>query len=128
MKNKSLKKDVGCSVFIVRISIALLFAVSLWGKITGFSGQVAWVGSLYPAATFLILVAILMELFGVLSLTLGWKVKDGAYVLALYTILATLMFHIGDGQMMNFLKNLAIFGGLIALSKLPSGKFAIDSK
>ncbi len=128
MKTKKVKSNLNCSLLIARLSIALLFLVSLWGKLSGFSGQVGWVGSMYPAATFLVLVAILMELFGVFSLVLGWKLKQGALVLALYTVLATLMFHIGDGEMMNFLKNLAIFGGLIALSNLSPGKYSLDLK
>ncbi|MEC8220645.1 MAG: DoxX family protein, partial [Nanoarchaeota archaeon] len=62
------------------------------------------------------------------SLILGYKLKEGAYLLALYTFLATIMFHVGEGQLGAFLKNLAIIGGLIALAQLPSGKFSLDSK
>ena len=126
------KKTSNClswSIFVSRLTIAALFAVSVFGKITGFSGQVEWVGSMYPLATLLIIGAIVLELAGIASLVLGYKVKWGAGILIFYTLLASLMFHIGEGQLMAFLKNLAIIGGLIAVINLPtSGELAIDKK
>lgn len=126
------KKSSNClswSILVSRLTIAALFAVSVFGKITGFSGQVEWVGSMYPLATLLILGAIVLELAGIVSLVLGYKLKWGAGILIFYTLLASLMFHIGDGQLMAFLKNLAIIGGLIAVINLPtSGELALDKK
>ncbi len=122
--------NMGCAIFIARISIALLFLNSLVGKTMGFSGSAAFAGSSWiplPGSLILI-IGMIMLLAGVASLILGFKVKEGAYLLLAYTFLATIMFHIGEGQLGAFLKNLAIIGGLLALAQLPSGKFALDSK
>lgn len=129
VEKKQITTGLSWSILVSRLTIAALFAVSVFGKITDFSGQVSWVSSMYPLATFLIVGAILLELAGVISLVLGYEVKWGAGILIFYTLLASLMFHIGDGQLMAFLKNFAIIGGLIALINVPtSGKLALDKK
>ncbi len=122
--------NTGCAIFIARISLVLLFVNSFIGKATGFAGSAGFAGSSWiPLPGSLILViGMIMLLAGSISLILGYKLKEGAYLLALYTFLATIMFHVGEGQLGAFLKNLAIIGGLIALAQLPSGKFSLDSK
>lgn len=128
VKNKN-KATCEWAILIARLALVAPFVVSVFGKITGFSGQAQWIGSMYPIPEILLVVAILLELTGVISLILGYKVKYGTSALIIFTALATLMFHIGDGQLMNFLKNTAIIGGLITLIALnKSGKLALDNK
>jgi uncharacterized membrane protein YphA (DoxX/SURF4 family) len=72
---------------------------------------------------FLLILAILFKGIGGLLIFLGIKVRLGAVLLILFLIPATIMFHSfwllqGDQremQMINFLKNLSIFGGLLIL-------------
>lgn len=118
------------TMLIARVFLAAIFAMSAWGKITGFSSNSAYAASSWVPlpGELLIVVAILMEVFGVVTLVSGWKMKEGAYVLAVYTFLTIIMFHYGSGQMMAALKNLAIVGGLLSLSMQMPGKFGCKSK
>ena len=117
-------------MLVSRLSIAGIFAMSAFGKITGFAGQAGFAASSWVPlpGELLIAVAILMEVFGTVALVSGWKFKQGALVLVAYTAMATAMFHIGEGQAMNLLKNLAIIGGLLAVSMLAPGKYAVSQK
>ena len=125
--NKDLKLHNEWFILIARISIVGIFAMSLFGKLTGFSGQAAWIGKSFPIPEVLLIMAILMETIGIISLISGYKMRYGCYTLILFTTLASLMFHLGEGQAMDFFKNLAIIGGLLALSELPAGKFSFKN-
>lgn len=68
-------------------------------------------------------VAIVLKLGGSLMLILNYKTSYAAWMLIIFTVLATLMYHTNwsgaDAQMQitNFLKNLAIIGGLLLYAK-----------
>ena len=133
MNTKSISYDI--QILVARLLIVGLFAMSAFGKITAFSGQAGFAGSSWITATIpflsgevLLVAAILMEVIGVLLVLTGWNMKYGAYTLILYTFLASIMFHIGDGELIAFLKNLSVIGGLLVLSMMHAGKFSLDSK
>jgi putative oxidoreductase len=134
MKNVDSKKKIDkCfdkKMLIARILIVGIFAMSAFGKITGFAGSAGYAASSWMPlpGELLIVAAILMEVFGVVAVLSGWKFKEGALVLAFYTFMATIMFHIGEGQAMAMLKNMAILGGLLAMSQLAPGKFSLANK
>jgi putative oxidoreductase len=74
---------------------------------------------------------IILEVLGGLALMLGWHTRLSAFLLAGFTILATLIFHsnIGDQtQMLFFMKNLAIAGGLLLVVSLGAGPYSIDNR
>lgn len=127
---KSEDKFCPYGMLIARILIVGIFAMSAIGKITGFSGSAGYAATSWMPlpGELLIAAAILMEVFGVIAVLSGWKFREGALVLAFYTFMATIMFHIGEGQMMAFLKNAAIAGGLIAMSMLKPGRFSISKQ
>ena len=132
MKNinkKSSNKCFDTQMLIARLLVVGIFAMSAFGKITGFAGSAGYAAASWIPlpGELLIVTAIIMEVFGVFAVLSGWKFKQGAQVLALYTFLATIMFHIGDGQAMAMFKNFAIMGGLIAMSQLTAGKFACNN-
>ncbi|MFP4402687.1 MAG: DoxX family protein [Candidatus Nanoarchaeia archaeon] len=122
-------------MFIARLLIVGLFAMSAFGKVIMFQEQAGFAGSSWITQTLpfltgelLLTIAIIMEVVGVISVLLGWNMQYGAYVLMLYTFLASVMFHIGDGEMTNFLKNVTVMGGLLVLSMMKQGKISIDEK
>jgi putative oxidoreductase len=128
-KVKKTLSNCDFTMLIARLSVIALFANSLFGKVTEFSksaqfAETSWMGKIFPGEL-IIVAGILMLLVGIITIVLGWNMEKGAYVLAIYTLLATLMFHIGEGQTMAFLKNLAIFGGLLALARTHPGKFSL---
>ena len=59
------------------------------------------------------------------------KIYWGANILALYTLVMALIFHrefSDQAQMVNFMKNLAIAGGLFYVAHFGAGKWSIDNK
>jgi putative oxidoreductase len=105
--------------FLPRLSIAALFLYSGIGKIMDFTSvESALTSRGLPAPVLLGVLAIIAEVGGGLSLLLGIAPRWGASVLLLFTIVATLLFHLDVSspmQMAEFLKNTAIAGGLIGV-------------
>lgn len=109
---------------VARALVGVLFLASGINKILGFGYVAGWMNSLgIPAAGLLLAGAILLEIVGGLALVTGFQAKTAALALALFTVPVTLIFH-GfwhadaaefQNQLNHFLKNVAIFGGLLAL-------------
>jgi putative oxidoreductase len=109
---------------VARALVGVLFLASGINKILGFGYVAGWMNSLgIPAAGLLLAGAIVLEIVGGLALVTGFQAKTAALALALFTVPVTLIFH-GfwhadaaefQNQLNHFLKNVAIFGGLLAL-------------
>jgi putative oxidoreductase len=115
---------------IGRILLALMFVVAGLNKISGYSGMQGYMESMGVPGALLPLV-IALEVLGGVVLMLGWHTRLAAFLLAGFTILATLIFHsnIGDQtQMLFFMKNLAIVGGLLLVVSLGAGPYSIDNR
>jgi len=88
-----------------------------------------------PAARLLAVTAACVELIGGLSLLLGVGASAGAVLLAVYLIPTTLVFHdfwrvAGPDrqmQMIQFMKNLAIEGGLLYPAVFGAGALSLDA-
>lgn len=97
------------------------------------SYQQAWAQTLFdqilPLAPTLLLIATIAELAGGLLILLGIQVRLGAFILCLFLIPTTFLFHqfwVLHGserelQMIMFLKNLSILGGGLALLAFGKG-------
>jgi putative oxidoreductase len=119
-----------------RIAIAAIFLVSGTAKLADVSGTAAHmsaVGIPYPE-TLAMFVGV-VEIFGALSLILGAMTRLGALGLLLFLIPTTLLFHnfwafAGEAQqeqLVSFLKNLGLAGGLLLLISHGPGRYSIDS-
>ncbi len=105
-----------------RLLMSVIFILSGFQKLMHFS-QVAsmMAGKGIPLASVALALSITIEIGGGLLLITGYKVRYVAIVMALWMVPVTLTFHNfwayqGDAremQMVNFLKNLAIIGGLL---------------
>jgi putative oxidoreductase len=118
-----------------RILIAQLFIVSGIGKIGGFAGTAGFMqGAGLPMAHMLLAVTIVLEIGGGILLVLGWKARCAAAALCLFTFLTAMIFHAfwsSDaaslfGQLNNFMKNLAIMGGLFYVMLHGAGPLSMD--
>jgi len=120
-----------------RVMIALLYIPAGWGKIAGFSGTTGYIASKgLPMPQVLAAGTIAVELGAGLLLLIGLFTRWSALALAIFTLLAALFFHNywampADQQIMqsiNFWKNIAISGGLLAIVAFGAGAFSFDAK
>ncbi len=110
-----------------RVLLALLFGVAGYGKIAGYDGTMGYMASQGVPGMLLPLV-IALELGGGLLLIAGFQTRWVALALAVFTVAASLIFHIGDGQMTMFLKNMAITGGLLLVYVHGAGPLSLDER
>lgn len=113
-----------------RLLIASLFILFGLEKITGYAGSVAYMEA-YGLPGTLLPLAILVELGGGIAILLGLFSRWAALALAGFCIVTALVFHTGwsgdggQGQLINFMKNLALAGGLLLLAANGPGKYAV---
>ena len=115
-----------------RVLIASIFILSGIHKMmdpVGTQGYMTSVG--IPMAGVMIWIAAGAELAGGASLLFGFKTRIGAAGLFLFLIPTTWIFHTNFSdpmQMINFLKNLAIMGGLLTVSVSGPGAWSCDAR
>ena len=120
-----------------RILIAYLFIPAGIGKIMGFAGTVGYIVSAgLPLPQVAAVIAIIVELGFGIALLLGFKTRWTAIVLAVFTVATAFAFHkywsapdaMKMMQTINFNKNMAIAGGLLALAAFGPGRLSIDKR
>jgi len=115
---------------IARICLATIFLRSGFGKLQDPAGTQQLMASMSIPFPLLMLVgSILFELVGALSVLLGYRTRWGAIALIIFMIPTTLIFHTKFGdpmQITQFLKNLAIIGGLLMLIYAGPGRLSLD--
>ncbi|HXT87277.1 MAG TPA: DoxX family protein [Verrucomicrobiae bacterium] len=122
---------------IGRILISLIFLFSGFGKLTSFNASAAFLASKhFPIASAMLVGAIIVEIIGGLCLVFGFHARIASFVMFLYLIPATLVFHNfwalqgaarADNQI-HFLKNIAIMGGLLMVSAYGPGTLSVDGR
>jgi len=97
-----------------RSLLALLFILSGIGILTNIPATAGYYASLgIPLATLVAVLILIVKLASSTMLVTGIHAREGAWALVVFTVLATLVAHTGEGQMISALKNLAIVGGLL---------------
>jgi putative oxidoreductase len=75
--------------------------------------------------------AIVTELAGAAAIIVGWNTRVVAFLLAGYSLVTAILFHSNFGdqiQMVMFLKNVSIAGGLLLLVANGAGPLSIDRR
>jgi len=125
-KNNSLDNLLSLAA---RVLLSALFLMSGINKILNPADTQQYMASYGMPLTGLFLMgAIALELAGGLSVLLGYKARWGAIALIIFLIPATLIFHTNFADQMQtiqFMKNLAILGGLLMIVQSGSGDIAI---
>lgn len=117
---------------IGRFHIAALFLLSGLGKIAApaiTQGYIAAAG--IPLPVLALLATIVVEVGGAALLILGYQTRIVALILATFTGATGLLFHsdFGDqNQMIHFLKNIAITGGLLTVAAFGAGSWSLDAR
>ncbi|MBI5420547.1 MAG: DoxX family protein [Deltaproteobacteria bacterium] len=112
-----------------RILLSGIFLFSATSKVFAFAKTQAYMAQhgMHMTGLFLVL-AILFELCGGFSVLSGYYPRLGALALILFLAPTTLVFHreLGNpAQAVQFAKNLAIMGGLLAILSVGGGDFTI---
>src|SRR5260370_33790392 len=111
--------------FIGRIFIGLPFAMSGLSKLAAYgptTEMIAAVGLPLPPLAFAVAVAV--ELGGGLLLVLGYRVRPVALALAVFSLATAISFHSNfadQNQMIHFLKNVMMAGGLLPIAAFGAG-------
>lgn len=120
---------VSATTFAGRIALALIFVLSGAGKLAAYAGTQQYMESVGVPGALLPLV-ILAELGGGLALVAGLLTRVSATGLALFSVVAAGLFHADfadQNQMIHFLKNIAMAGGLLVLAAHGAGRFSLDA-
>ena len=120
-----------------RILLSLIFLISGSGMIGNFAGTAGWVASKgLPMAEVLLAITIALKVGAALMLIAGYKARLGAAALFLWMIPVTFIFHNfwavpaaeQQLQMLMFLKNLGLMGGMLYIMAFGSGPMSLDKK
>jgi putative oxidoreductase len=122
-------------LLIARVMIAAIFVWSGFGKLSSLSQFTAgMVDRGLPFAHLLAPVGAVVEFAAAVALILGAGTRIAALALAFFTVVATMVAHrfwdlpVADQPMQSiqFMKNVAIIGGLAALIAVGGGRFSFD--
>lgn len=115
---------------IGRTFLATIFIHAAINKIFDFANtQTMMTEKGLPLAGILLGGTIVFQILGGLSLVLGYKTRLGAWLLILFLIPTTVIFHnFWDvpAEKIAFLKNLSIMGGLLMITYFGAGPVSVD--
>ena len=113
-----------------RVMLALIFILAGVGKIMDPAGTMGYMQSVgLPGA--LLWPTIALEVLGGLAVAVGFKTRYAAIALAIFTIATAVIFHrnfADQMQMIMFLKNIAIAGGLLLLAVGGRTAYSMDNR
>jgi putative oxidoreductase len=118
--------------FVGRAIIGTIFLISGLGKLAAYgatTAMIAAVGLPVPPAAWLVAVAV--EAGGGLLLLLGYRVRPVAMILAAFVVATAAFFHrdfADQNQVIHFLKNFIIVGGLLQIVHFGAGAVSLDER
>ncbi|MET0462222.1 MAG: DoxX family protein [Chitinophagaceae bacterium] len=118
-----------------RILFSLIFILSSFGHFK--AETIAFAGSQgLPFASVLVPLSGIVELIGGLSILIGYRAKLGAWLLVIFLIPVTFMFHqfwtVTDPmtyqmQFVMFMKNVSMTGAALLIAYFGSGELSVDA-
>jgi putative oxidoreductase len=135
MMGQQLMQDAG--LLVARLMLALVFLVSGIDKALHWSAgldEVVAGGLPFPQATLAATIAV--QILGGLSVALGFRTRLGAFLLAGFTVVATLLYHhfwsvVGEArehELTTFLEHVAILGGFVAIMAAGPGALSLERR
>jgi putative oxidoreductase len=125
------------SPFVGRMALAWFFLSECWARVSDWSATVTTLqNAQIPAAELLLVLALAIMMLGGAALALGYHARHGALLLFGFTVAASLVLHaywkMPDASMRaaeyaEFVRDLAVAGGLLLVVGLGPGPFAVDN-
>ena len=121
------KLRIACALMAALFLISGVRKMLTWSATTGYFATLG-----LPMAEVIAPLVILLEVGGSLALIFGWRMREVALILAIYTLMTALVAHrFWDAdpaqfnpQLNNFFKNIAMVGGFLLLIEPRSGTSA----
>jgi putative oxidoreductase len=115
-----------------RILLGAPFLMSGLGKLGAYAGTVGYITAVgLPVAPLAFFVAVAIEVGGGLMLLSGYRVRLASVVMAVFSLAAAFFFHrnfADQNQMIHFLKNVMIAGGLLQITYFGAGAWSLDAR
>jgi putative oxidoreductase len=115
-----------------RILIGAPFVMSGLSKLAAYSATVGYIAAVgLPVPPLAFVLAVLTELGGGLLLLSGYRVRAVSLGMAVFCVVTAIFFHhnVADqNQMIHFLKNVMMAGGLLQITWFGAGAFSLDAR
>lgn len=139
MPVESTRRHVKSSTLVVPVARTFLSLIFIISGLNHFSsGSISYANSHgIPMADVLVPISGLMALIGGISILTGLHARVGAVILAFFLVPVTLLMHdfwnvtdaaMAQNQLIHFLKNISILGGIFLVTFYGSGPWSIDQR
>lgn len=114
-----------------RILIGAPFVMSGLGKFAAYGATVGYIAAMgLPVPPLAFILAVVTELGGGLLLLSGYRARTVSLGMAVFCVVTALFFHhnfADQNQMIHFLKNVMMAGGLLQITWFGAGAFSLDA-
>lgn len=115
-----------------RILISAPFLTIGLSKLAAYSATVGYFAAAgLPGAPLAFVVSVLVEAGGGVLLMSGYRVRPVSLVMAVFSLVTAVFFHhnfADQNQMIHFLKNVTMAGGLLQIAYFGAGSFSLDAR
>ena len=115
-----------------RVLIGAPFLMSGLGKLAAYAATVGFIASVgLPFASLGGVIAVVLEVGGGALLLVGFRARAVSIVLAVFALATAVFFHrnfADQNQMIHFLKNVMIAGGLLQIAYFGAGAMSLDAR
>ena len=115
-----------------RVLLGLPFLMSGLGKLGAYAATVGYIASVgLPVPPLAFLTSVIIEIGGSVLLLLGFRARLASVVLAVFSIATAVFFHhnfADQNQMIHFLKDVMIAGGMLQITYFGAGAFSLDNR
>jgi putative oxidoreductase len=115
-----------------RVLLGLPFLMSGLGKLAAYGATVGYIASVgLPAPPLAFITSVVIEVGGSLLLLSGFRARFASVVLGVFSIATAVFFHhnfADQNQMIHFLKDVMITGGLLQIAYFGAGAFSLDNR
>ncbi len=120
----------GILPLVGRFFLGGIFFMSGLNKVADPAGTIGYIASAgLPLPQVVLALAIVIEVVGSVLLVLGFRARLVAAALASFTLAAAFSFHFDfsdQNQLIHFMKNFAVAGGLLQVVEFGAGRYSIN--